>query len=130
MNSKLLAAFTIVLVVSGCIDLFGPGAVTLVKCVLNPAKSKRAIMFVNDGNASTNSSYHISIKDTNSGLRDVKVGNTFICDFANGNAKIDSTTVKIDWLADDRLQITYDQQLRTFKMEHVVNGVEVIYKAF
>jgi hypothetical protein len=127
---QLLSMLCLISLGISCIQIFEPGPATFVKSIENSSNNKQAIMFIKGGNATSADSYQISIKSTDEKLGAVEVGNTFTCDGDHGKAFPDSNSIKMQWLTNTNLQITYDKNIRTFVKEKKVDGIDVVYKTY
>jgi len=108
--------------------MFGEPHTTLVKASPNYAKTKKAVLLQNDGDATVDLSFQVSVLDYETKLSGTELGNTFTVDRNHGATGLDSASIEFNWLSDDTLQIDFDQMLRTFIQQKRVNGVAIIYK--
>jgi len=113
---------------AGCFSL-GTGNSTVLQEMSNNAKTKKAVLLENSGNATVDNSLQVSILDYGTQVSDKELGNTFTVDSNHGNATLNSASISFSWLSDDTLQIDYDSTLRTFIQNKEVDGVRVLYKA-
>jgi hypothetical protein len=125
---KPLSIFFLTALFSSCFQLFDSGPNTLIKKVFNSSKGKQAILFLKGGNATSNNSLQVSIKNSVDDLDKTEVGNTFTADANHGNTSLDSNAVTFTWLTDTKLQVNYKTSLRTFIQLTNVNGVDILYK--
>jgi hypothetical protein len=114
--------------ISSCNLILGPGDSTTLKEVSNNLKTKKAVLFENNGNATVDNSLQVSVVDYNYQDSNKDLGNTFIVDRDHGQTILDSNSIGFTWMSQDTLQIEYDKKLRTFIKENSINGVTVIYK--
>lgn len=127
---KLLILTLIVLVSSGCFQLFDPGPSTVVLTVFNPAKNQQAILFLKGGNATSGDSMQVSIKDGDEVLGDTEVGNVLTVDNAHVGVALDTNAIKLKWLDNNKLEIDYNKKLRTFIKVDKYNNNLILYKTF
>jgi len=112
----------------GCFSL-GTGNSTILKEEPNKARTKKAVLLENSGNATVDNSLQVSILDYDTKASDKEQGNTFTVDSNHGYAALNAASISFNWLSDDTLQIVYDSTLRTFIQNKEVDGVRVLYKA-
>ncbi|OKS87857.1 hypothetical protein [Mucilaginibacter polytrichastri] len=58
------------------------------------------------------------------------VGNVFTVDANHDSTRLDSNAVRLTWLSNDVLKITYDKKLRTFIKNDELNKIKVVYAKF
>jgi hypothetical protein len=126
---KLILGLFISLSFSSCFQLFEDPSTTFVKELTSPDKMKKAVLLRNDGNATVDLSWRVSILSSDFKLSGKELGNTFIVDRNHGATGFSSSSINFKWISNDTLRIEYDKKLRTFKQEKVVEGVYVIYEA-
>lgn len=80
----------------------------------NKEQSKKAILFLNPGGATTSNSYQVTVSDYDHKFQKGEVGNTFTVDRNHGATGLDLTSINFKWLSNDTLQIDFDKLLRTF----------------
>ena len=91
--------------------------------------SKKAILFLKEGNATADNSLQVTVTGHDHQLDKKEVGNTFSVDSDHNATNQDSSSINFTWLANDTLRIDYDKKLRTFTQESNVEGVIIIYEA-
>jgi hypothetical protein len=111
-----------------CFQLFDVGQNTFIKESYNPQQSKKAVLFLKGGNATTDNSLQVTVNGYEYELENKEVGNTFIVDSDHNNTIQDSAAINFIWLSNDTLQIDFDGRLRTFIQNRSVNGVTIMYK--
>ena len=119
----------ILLFLSSCFDLIGPGSSKLISLFSSPSRKRKAVLFLKQSSLSEDSQ-QISIIDENAILDSVAVGNIFTCDDNHGKVLIDSNTLRVDWITDDTLQIGYDKRIRPFYINKEFDGVIIRYRTF
>jgi hypothetical protein len=119
---------SLVLVCCNNLDL-GTGESTQLKQLPNRAKTKKAVLLENSGNATVNNSLHVSVLNNSDSVSTEDLGNCFSVDGNHGATSLHSSSINFNWLANDTLQIEYDGKLRSFIQNAKVNGVTVLYKA-
>ncbi|WP_342644910.1 hypothetical protein [Mucilaginibacter sp. CSA2-8R] len=130
LNASLICTTLILmLLLSGCFSLLGPGPNSLIRRALNSTKTKQAILFLKGGNATADDSLQISIKDASDSLNETEVGNTFTTDSDHGKAILNASAISLYWKDNDHLVISYDKRLRTFFKNKNVEDVEIMYQA-
>ncbi|HEX8548674.1 MAG TPA: hypothetical protein VF691_17050 [Cytophagaceae bacterium] len=107
--------------------MFDDPTTTLVKMSTNEAKTKRAVLLQSDGNATVDFALHVSVMDFEDTLLGKEIGNTFTADRNHGATEIDSSSINLNWICNDTLQIDYDKKLRTFLQKNKVDQVKIIY---
>ena len=129
---KLIIFFPFILPVlfTGCFQLIEAGPATVLKEFSNSDKSKKAVLFIKGGNATSADSFQISILNKGENLGETAIGNTFTCDNDYGKAHTDLTTIKIIWLETNKLKIFYEKHIRTFTRVNEINDVYVFYQAY
>ncbi len=115
--------------VSGCFQLIPDSDNTVIKTTYNPSKTKQAIIFLKDGNATSGQSFQVSIKNSSDELGKTEARNTFTTDGDHGKVVPDSSSISLSWKSDSRLLISYDKRLRTFIKSDLVEGINVEYYA-
>ena len=125
MPKLILLIFIPTIILVSC--LFDDPSTTLIKEIPNSVQTKKVVLLQNNGNATVDLSLHVSILDYNYKLSGKEIGNTFTVDGNHSTAKLDSTSIKFDWISNDTLQIDYDKNLRTFIQEKRVKGVTIVY---
>lgn len=134
---KLLIAFPIVLVLGIFIlfhlfDTTGLCANKVFKEVFSPNKKIKAVLFSRDCGATTDFSTQISIMHQYESLKNKETGNLFISDSDHGKAPRGITggsPVKIDWITDDSIHITYHSDARIFKKIMKCKGIKIGYSS-
>jgi hypothetical protein len=119
-----------VLLLASCSSSSNSGPAILIQSVSNPGKTKKAILFLNEGNATVGESLQLSIKDAHDNLNELEVGNTFIVDDDHGKSVLKATAIKFWWKDDRHLIINYDKRLRTFVKNDHVGNIAVIYECY
>ena len=125
MPKLILLIFTPTIILVSC--LFDDPSTTLIKEIPNSVQTKKVVLLQNNGNATVDLSLHVSILDYNYKLSGKEIGDTFTVDGDHSTPKLDSTSIKFDWISNDTLQIDYDKNLRTFIQEKRVKGVTIVY---
>ena len=83
---------------------------------------------MNDGNATTDNSLHVILKNADFELTEAESENVFIVDSDHNSAKLDSNAINLTWLNEKTLEISFDSKLRTFKKADEIDGVKIVYK--
>ena len=117
----------ILLIVSSC-NILGTGKNKLISESTNKNDSKKVILFIKYGNATTDNSFQILLTNYNHKLNNKDVGNIFTTDSDHGNTTIDSKSVTALWISNDSLIIKYDKRLRTFRKDTIYEGVKILYE--
>jgi len=117
-----IVAFTLI----SCFNLDNSNPILLYE-IGNSNRTKKAVLAGNEGNATVDLSLHVSILEYTDRISVKEVGNTFTVDDNHGSTRLDSTSIKLNWIGNDTLQIEYDKKLRTFTQKEKVNGVTVVY---
>jgi len=94
----------------------------------NHKKTKKAMVFMNGGNATTDNSLHVILENADFELTDAELGNVFIVDSDHSSTKLDSNSINLTWLSEKTLEISFNSKLRTFKKANEIDGVEILYK--
>jgi hypothetical protein len=118
------------LLLASCSSLSNSESAILIQSVSNPGKTKKAILFLNEGNATVGKSLQLSIKDDHDNLDEMEVGNTFIVDDDHGKAVLKATAIKFWWKDDRHLVINYDKRLRTFIKNDHLGNIVIAYNCF
>jgi hypothetical protein len=127
-NRNMLKFITTLLVIfTASCSFLGDGENTLIKQKVNSGQTKTAFLFMRESGATVADSYQVTVTDSDNEFDKKEPGNVFTVDTDHGATKLDSTSINLTWLGDDKLQIDYDKRLRTFVKERKVNGVTVIY---
>jgi len=100
----------------------------LLKEAYNHKKTKKAMVFMSGGNATTDNSLHVVLENADFEFTDVKLGNVFIVDSDYNAAKLDSNAINLTWLSEKTLEISFDSKLRAFKKANEIDGVKIVYK--
>lgn len=124
---KYLLLFGLATLLSSCFQLFEPGTNEVLKNIYSPSKKNRAILFLKGGDAATDISLQVSIKNTDDELAQTEVGNIFITDSNHGKATLDSNTIKLNWIDNNNLTITYNKNLRTFTQVNKTGDINIKY---
>ncbi|WP_133551304.1 hypothetical protein [Pedobacter duraquae] len=98
------------------------------KQAYNQKKTKKAMVFIKDGNATTDNSLHVILENADFELTDAELGNVFIVNSDHNSATLDSNAINLTWLSEKTLEISFDSKLRTFKKANEIYGVKIIYK--
>src|SRR5687767_7250884 len=106
--------FASVTLVSSC-TLLDSGENNVISEIYNMQESKKAILFIKEGNATVDHSFQVSLTGYDYVLNKKDVGNIFIADSNHGQTVIDSSSVTAHWISNDSLILTYDRLLRTFR---------------
>ena len=117
-----------VVFLASCFPLFEDSPSTLLKNVYNHKKTKKAMVFINNGNATTDNSLHVFVANPDFELTHTELGNVFIVDSNHNDVKLDSNAINFKWLSEETLEISYKSKLRIFKKEDEVNQVRIVYK--
>ena len=88
---------------------------------------KNCILFIKGGGATVGDSYQISIVPYQNKLKDSDIGNVFIADDHDGGISSDTSRINFEWLSFDTLKISFDKQLRVFKMITETKDTKIIY---
>jgi hypothetical protein len=126
---KIVLTFFTALGLTSCINLFDGGANTLIKESYNQQSSKKAILFLKEGDATVDNSLQVSVVGYDYEIEKNAVGNAFTVDSDHNKAPQDSSSINFVWLTNDSLRIDFDKRLRTFIQNSSVNGVTIIYHA-
>jgi hypothetical protein len=111
-----------------CATIFEDSPLTLLKEAYNHKKTKKAMVFINNGNATTDNSLHVFVANPDFELTHTELGNVFIVDSNHNAVKLDSNAINFKWLSEETLEISYKSKLRIFKKEDEVNQVRIVYK--
>ena len=111
-----------------CATIFEDSDLMLLKEAYNHKKTKKAMVFMNGGNATTDNSLHVVLENADFEFTDVKLGNVFIVDSDYNAAKLDSNAINLTWLSEKTLEISFDSKLRAFKKANEIDGVKIVYK--
>ncbi|KRT13938.1 hypothetical protein ASU31_22025 [Pedobacter ginsenosidimutans] len=111
-----------------CATIFEDSPLTLLKEAYNHKKTKKAMVFMNGGNATTDNSLHVVLENADFELTDAKLGNVFIVDSNHNAVKLDSSAINLTWLSEKTLEISFLSKLRTFKKANEMDGVKIVYK--
>jgi len=111
-----------------CATIFEDSPLTLLKEAYNHKKTKKAMVFMNGGNATTDNSLHVVLENADFELTDAKLGNVFIVDSNHNAVKLDSSVINLTWLSEKTLEISFLSKLRTFKKANEMDGVKIVYK--
>jgi hypothetical protein len=125
---KSVVLFSIPLLLISCSPGLGDNRVTFVKASSNPAKTMKAVLLQNDGNATVDFSLQVSVIKNDDTFTKKGPGNAFIVDANHGATTLDSSSVNFTWLSNDSLQIDYNKNLRVFLKNNNVNAVKLTYK--
>ncbi len=134
---KLLIAAPIVLVLAILLlfhffNATGLCANKVYKEVYSPNNKIKAVLFSRDCGATTDFSTQISIMYQYESLKNNESGNLFISDSDHGKAPRGITggsPVKIDWITDDSIHITYHSDARIFKRNIKWRGIKIGYSS-
>ena len=110
-----------------CATIFEDSPLTLLKEAYNHKKTKKAMVFMNDGNATTDNSLHVILENADFELTEAESGNVFIVDSDHNSAKLDSNAINLTWLSEKTLEISFDSKLRAFKKADEIDGVKIVY---
>lgn len=124
---RFITIIILIFALNSC-NLLGDGENTLIKESSNKKQNKKAILFLRQMSTSGDS-YQITVSDNDENFDKNEPGNTFTVDEDHGKAQLDSLSINLNWLADDTLQIDYDEKLRTFIKRKEVENVTIVYKA-
>lgn len=113
--------------IASCSPMFEDNPCTLLKEVYNHNKTKKALVVMNGGNATTDNSLHVILENADFELTDAELGNVFIVDSDHNSAKLDSNSINLTWLSEKTLEISFDSKLRTFKKANEIDGVKIVY---
>nr|WP_315422392.1 hypothetical protein [uncultured Pedobacter sp.] len=126
--TKRLTILILVGFLASCFPLFEDSDSTLLKNVYNPKKTKKAIVFMNSGDATTDNSLHVFVEKPDFELTETKLSNIFVVDSDHNSAKLDSNAINLTWLSEKTLEISFDSKLRIFKKANEIDGVKIVYK--
>jgi len=118
----------LIIFLASCFSLLEDTPSTLLKTVYNHKKTKKAMVFMNEGNATTDNSLHVILENADFELTEAESGNVFIVDADHNSAKLDSNAINLTWLSEKTLEISFDSKLRTFKKINKIDGVKIVYK--
>ena len=113
---------------TSCATIFEDSPLMLLKEAYNHKKTKKAMVFMSGGNATTDNSLHVVLENADFEFTDVKLGNVFIVDSDYNAAKLDSNAINLTWLSEKTLEISFDSKLRAFKKANEIDGVKIVYK--
>ena len=113
---------------AACVPMLENGPSTLLNEVYNQEKTKKAMVCMNSGNATTDNSIHVFVENPDFALTDNTLGNVFIVDSDHNKAQLDSNSIKLKWLDQETIEILYNSKLRVFKRESKIDRVKVTYK--
>ena len=126
----LLTTFLLTLMASSCFQLSGSGSNDIMKNTANDSKTKKAVLFLKTGGATTDNSLQVSVIDFKENLSSEGNGNTFTTDTDHNKTTLDSNSINLLWVTNDSLIIQYDKKLRTFLKMTKVNDVGIGYELF
>lgn len=86
------------------------------------------MVFINNGNATTDNSLHVFVENPDFELTHTELGNVFIVDSNHNAVKLDSNAINLTWLSEKTFEISFDSKLRTFKKAKEIDGVKILYK--
>jgi hypothetical protein len=107
--------------------MFDSGPNTILKESYNSLQSKKAILFLKGGNATTDNSLQVTIGDYTYELGEKEVGNIFTTDSDHNKTNLDSSSINFKWITNDSLVIDFDSSLRTFIQKDRVEDVYIMY---
>lgn len=119
--------FGLIIFLSSCFQLLEPGNNEVLKDIYSPSKKNRAILFLKNGNATTDNSLQVSIKKAEDKLDQTEAGNIFTTDANHGKARIDSNAIDLRWIDNNNLLITYYKNLRTFTQVKKMGNINIKY---
>lgn len=117
----LLLVYLLCASTTGCFDLFEEGKNRLVEEKASPSGSKKATLFIKEGNATLQESLRIKVAKQSDKLEETEGGNAFVATYSLKDA------VEMNWINDDTLHISFDKRLEIFKKELKINDVQIIY---
>jgi hypothetical protein len=120
-------AITLSVFATSCFQIFDSGPNKILKESYNREQSKKAILFLKGGNATTDNSLQVTISDYDYELDKTEVGNTLTTDTDHNKTNLDSASVNFKWISNDTILLDYDKNLRIFLRNEIVNGVYVKY---
>jgi hypothetical protein len=126
---KQILIFVGISLLTAC-TLFDDGDNILQQEVYNLNRSKKAILFLKEGNATTDNSLHISILQSNESLNASDNGNVLTADSNRSKVSLGINVVKLDWRGNDTLIVEMNKDLRTFVKKTQIEGVIILYKVF
>ncbi len=91
----------------------------------SPDGVKRLVMFQRDCGATTGLSTHVSVLSASTPLPN-KSGNLYVSDLNHGAAP-SGPAVKVAWVSNQSVVLTYHPMVRVFKSESEVDGVRASY---
>jgi hypothetical protein len=124
---KYTLLFVLVTLLSSCFQLFDSGTNEVLKNIYCPSNKNRAILFLKGGNAATDVSLQVSIKNTDDELVQTEAGNIFTTDSNHGKAILDSNAIGLHWIDNNNLFITYNKNLRTFTQVKKMGNINIKY---
>jgi hypothetical protein len=101
----------------------------VLEIVKSPDGKLQAVIFRRDCGATTDYSTQVSILSANAELPN-KSGNVFVADTDHGNAPEQEgggPKIKVEWLDNKSLQVSYDPRSRVFLGEEKLSGVRISY---
>ena len=126
-SAKYLIILFFAISFTSCASIFEDSPHVLLKEAYNHKKTKKAMVFMNGGNATTDNSLHVILENADFELTDAELGNVFIVDSDHNSAKLDSNSINLTWLSEKTLEISFDSKLRTFKKANEIDGVKIVY---
>lgn len=112
MHTISLFLFLCLILLSSC-NILESGENKILTEVYNGKQSKKAILFLKGGNATTDNSLQIKLAGYVYQLEAEDVGNVLRSDSNYGKVELDSSAISVAW-QDDTLVIVLDKELRTF----------------
>lgn len=111
--NKIIILTILLLNNTGCLDL-GSSKNEILKEVVSPKNSKKAIFFIKYSGATSDNSLQISLKEENYKLKESENGNIFTSDSDHGQVRLDTSVLKLLWINEDTLSVQYSKKLRVF----------------
>jgi hypothetical protein len=101
----------------------------IIRIELSPNKKHKIVIFRRDCGATTDFSTQVSILKVDEKLEN-ECGNIYSADSEQGKAKTDENNIvaiKGKWISTTKVILTYDKSARIFKMEDLVDEIEIEY---
>lgn len=127
-SAKFFMVLVFIFCFNSCTPIFEDSPLTLLKEAYNHKKTKKATVFMNSGNATTDNSLHIILENADFEVTDAELGSVFIVDSDHNSVKMDSNAINLTWLSEKTLEISFNSKLRIFKKANEIDGVKIVYK--
>ena len=119
-------SFFFLFILQSCIDITD-NKNEIIKERTDHEEIKKCILFIKSGGTTVGDSYQISILSYQDKLNNSDTGNIFIADDPDGGIRSDTSRINFEWISFDTLKISFDKNIRVFKMNSKANDVTIIY---